>query len=1029
MSELNTILTNPVEAASVFSKYYNSSRYFDDLERWFNIETGLTPGGYVIKLIPVLKNEKGFRLGHREELSIDEYCFSVMTLYYSLIPQAIASVLDNAAMYRFHRASGLPMLTCDQNVLLAPGQILKEAGLFPSDDIIDIYSSFVYNVRDFLRREMNLFFSGSQLKEAIDTDAYHILCDTMSGHEDDFWQCLEKELDNTFFPTDGEAASHLYFANTPIPEEVRKQSISEAELLYKWQVSTPETQAIMSTTPHTTSRRRNSLKVTPRVAEILDKWNEGMRRMYFVSGDFDVQLMMGLYAIKQGHNMDVLDLMNANQRLNVDLEQILTPEDIKVLRNNYTAVANHCFSRAYHPQILPNKAFDALVHFLDAKPGMSVFNPFFSAQSFVYRLTSEGCHCEAFEMGAIRWGMSNIYLESRNLMFKHPEMPTMASYAESIEEIGTHRQYDRIVAYVKDEDQENFDDTLKQWIRHCLKPDGLIGVLLPEAANVATDRWRNLRRHLVEKGQLRGVVRLPDSKETFAIWLVGHEQKESPFFFNFEAYATANDLQEQSELFLTRQDPSLCYQVPVSKLKSTGYSFNPLRYLPAPETDDNLTVTTLGKLLELKSCELVEEGYGLWIGLSKVRDKQSAFVDNPLDCTVTEDRLREKEFTSAVVVPQPSLLAIDHLGTMRVARLPESLQLSDRKVHVASRAFVFSMRSQARCTEDYLLWLITSAATNEQVRNMSVMQCRQESMQLRYCKSYLMPDDFKAIRVELPPVAEQLRILESDKRGHLAQLVSEQGERFQALERDLSVKRHSIGQTLFRTTNWLGVLMKMLEKSGGVLRQTDKVDDLPYTVRDVFGELDVAFHQLSDKVKSLRNDVNLDCQVFDLRTFTEKFIGEHHYDVCTLLKDWQDNVDVDVLVSFPPEALTQILENILSNAVSHGFNNRRKSENNRVLFSFAILDGTRVELTVSNNGARLSPKMDHLDPFEYGTTVKPEPDSERLRITTSQVHSGIGGYQIRQLMQEFGGEAYLDSTPQQEYTVCYRLIFKLVNNR
>ena len=39
-------------------------------------------------------------------------------------------------------------------------------------------------------------------------------------------------------------------------------------------------------------------------------------------------------------------------------------------------------------------------------------------------------------------------------------------------------------------------------------------------------------------------------------------------------------------------------------------------------------------------------------------------------------------------------------------------------------------------------------------------------------------------------------------------------------------------------------------------------------------------------------------------------------------------------------------------------------------------------------------------------------------------HSGIGGYQILEYMRAFGGNAEIISTPDSDYTVTYKLIFK-----
>ena len=42
-------------------------------------------------------------------------------------------------------------------------------------------------------------------------------------------------------------------------------------------------------------------------------------------------------------------------------------------------------------------------------------------------------------------------------------------------------------------------------------------------------------------------------------------------------------------------------------------------------------------------------------------------------------------------------------------------------------------------------------------------------------------------------------------------------------------------------------------------------------------------------------------------------------------------------------------------------------------------------------------------------------------------HYGSGGYEVRKLMREFGGEAELISNPNDDFCITYRLVFKNTN--
>lgn len=45
----------------------------------------------------------------------------------------------------------------------------------------------------------------------------------------------------------------------------------------------------------------------------------------------------------------------------------------------------------------------------------------------------------------------------------------------------------------------------------------------------------------------------------------------------------------------------------------------------------------------------------------------------------------------------------------------------------------------------------------------------------------------------------------------------------------------------------------------------------------------------------------------------------------------------------------------------------------------------------------------------------------------SNTHFGIGGYEIKKLMEEFGDKLEIISEPENEFTVTYRLIFHDTN--
>lgn len=113
-------------------------------------------------------------------------------------------------------------------------------------------------------------------------------------------------------------------------------------------------------------------------------------------------------------------------------------------------------------------------------------------------------------------------------------------------------------------------------------------------------------------------------------------------------------------------------------------------------------------------------------------------------------------------------------------------------------------------------------------------------------------------------------------------------------------------------------------------------------------------------------------------------------------------------VEFSEDALSIIVDNIVSNAVAHGFKDPNKDYTIR--FEFKPI-GSSYVLSISNNGESIPARIKPDEVFIWGNT------------SGGKDHAGIGCYQVKDLMEEFGGKAEIISTPDEEFTVTYKLTF------
>lgn len=121
------------------------------------------------------------------------------------------------------------------------------------------------------------------------------------------------------------------------------------------------------------------------------------------------------------------------------------------------------------------------------------------------------------------------------------------------------------------------------------------------------------------------------------------------------------------------------------------------------------------------------------------------------------------------------------------------------------------------------------------------------------------------------------------------------------------------------------------------------------------------------------------------------------------------------LMQFPKDALKQILDNIVSNATSHGF--KDESRNDYQLRFFWETDGFGLKICVENNGTPIPSDRSASSLLEYGVSTSLDSDG----------HHGIGCNEIDGIMRKYDGKVELVSSPEDEFKVKYILTFNQTN--
>lgn len=303
----------------------------------------------------------------------------------------------------------------------------------------------------------------------------------------------------------------------------------------------------------------------------------------------------------------------------------------------------------------------------------------------------------------------------------------------------------------------------------------------------------------------------------------------------------------------------------------------------------------------------------------------------------------------------------------------------------------------------------------------------------RYISLFSNRRFFELIQLSFPSMSEQEYLYEDMKRTSQEAKMKELGlqDVIEDYKKQFRVRKHAILQNLSAFSALWNTLYRFKTKNGGQLADSDIVSvSSNRTAKDVFDALNERLNVILLQADHIADDEPDwgEPEEIEPDAFIEEFIKTHddiRFDFIHEDYDEQeyqaqaDEIEVDywAKIVFPKKALTRIFENIVSNAIAHGFTDE---ENNgkryKIVFSQEFVDIDCWTISIANNGKALPESFNLQKTFDYGYTTK-----------ASEGHSGLGAYQVNELMRQFGGSVEVISTPNELFTVTYVLTFRRTN--
>jgi len=767
-------------------------------------------------------------------------------------------------------------------------------------------------------------------------------------------------------------------------------------------------------------------------------------------------LVIELYSRREGADKN---LINLSRKGLLPCALTLTEEDYAVLDAEYNEVVKYCHSFIVGLEKAQNDA--GSIHFpsellelcsklIESTRDETIFLPYAGYCDMAFALESKSVLGFDFNMSTVAF--NNILFDAYGISGKIFTGDSLSPKLESKE------QYDHVIS-IPPQLSSKKDREIAQYMLDLLQGDladgGDMCLVLP-VGHLSSLQWISFRRYLMEhKAQFNVLtislpaVFMPVTSVKYSIMFI--QKRENPlgtFFFmdadRKEFYTVSQENQRKPHLKVDSilesirvMDEGYFREVDVENDvlfgKHTLCSFAPSRYF----VYDNLPKLKTGyKYYELK--QLVGSLYSD-VDTRDLYDEIEYVGPKPSKC-IRFNSLSDNYITSVIDLKNltPTLLPNDVYRAYAtggyVSFLNEQIKvgqvLDDNSfVTIDSKVAHFALKPDEKARLDYLLRELTSDYVLEQAQHLSFGITTQE----------MRSSDFYKLKIAVPSLEIQDEILKQDR----IDAVEKAGVKVDALNekfrKDIHMMKHALGQTVFNLSNWMQALNQARKQGNGILDENAQLGGLvKVSTGEVFDNIEKAIKVLSRQVSSFDVGYGMKVSQFSLADFIDKYIETHprpnvkydfssaHYRTDIFLNEYADGTDIIEIpgnpvmiegvamdyVVFPEEALEIIVDNIVSNAVSHGFKEPEKEYT--IHFEFKP-EGTSYILSISNNGEPLPADQNPEDVFVLGNT------------SGGGDHAGIGGYQVRSLMEDFAGKAEILSTPQEAFKVTYKLTFTKTN--
>lgn len=770
------------------------------------------------------------------------------------------------------------------------------------------------------------------------------------------------------------------------------------------------------------------------------------------------KLLISVYA--HTNNADTV-LLSILEKYIIDLADYYTSQELSVLISEFSTLAIYCHmhddvfysTSNYQKESMPtgfrtgdsdfttpNSLVELCLKMSKCKVDSHVYLPFAGTCSFALYQTVP-CIYDADEINREVWAYSKILLSSQGINFNIECRDCLLRKAET-DTYSTQKKYDYIFSFPPMQygrEEKNIADTLLYLAKEALNDNGEMYCILPASFCFGRE-WFDCRKSLLkENGNMYSAIVIslpalfqPYSSVSMCLFCLKKDGKGTICLVDAtdESFSSLKDLAglKQKSLkpdsiieTISSQDEKYVWGGKSENLSGDA-NLQPSRYLlseilpKASEQEKLFKFSDIIDIVPFTRSEISTATEGHEVPVIGMKELSFSY----LNCDVDYNDIPVSKKTGHRTLTSDCLLVGFIGGKFKVGRV-HGVSAS---TPVILKSEIIAIKPKSNIiTEEFLLRSIMVEET----------ACQANKLSTGVTISRLSQQDFLSISVIVPNLIKtQESLCKEDARSSLTESDRQLLESAESFRRDIHMKKHAIGQTIFNLNNWMKVLQRARRDGNGIVDDNATVGTIHKTkVADIYTNLQSIMQELQVKISKMDTGYGMQSSEFPLVEFIEEYIQKNPSPIfqyifnSTSHRSQQTLTDLDgevVLekgdsiehVTFPIEALTIIFDNIINNACCHGFDNVA-SPNNRIRIEIAS-EGLYHVVKISNNGKPLISGYDTENVLTYGVSSK-----------EGSGHYGIGGYEVRKLMREFGGEAEIISSPDEEFSITYKLIFHKSN--